>query len=519
MLKYIGDADVKGKVVLLREDLNSDVIDGKVLMSERIKQSASTIKMLQGKGAKVVVIAHQGRKGEKDFVPLEQHAGLLNQFVKIKFIPDITGKHAKRAIRWMRPGRAILLDNIRNLNEEMTPGKNDFSEKLSSWCKIYVNDAFSVSHRAQTSVVTFPSMMESYIGPLMKKELDALGKISLKDCLYILAGAKPEEDLMLLNDQNKTLTCGLFGQLCTVAKGADLGAQNKYLQSNIADFDKNLQNAKDKVKSMKKLLITPSDFAVKTNGARRDVPLKDFPVNDEIFDIGPETQKIYAEEIKNAKAIYMKGPAGYYTDDQFFHGTMALFNAIIANTGAFSVLGGGQLSNAVAKSKIPLEKFGYISLSGGALLEFIAGKKLPGLEALGYYSSSPAVPAAASKPAASSGASSPDSKPQASQSPASAASGPAPSATSPSASSSSAPKPSSSSSQTSSATTASASKPAASAAGSSGDSGTPEKKPAKKSKSKPAKKSSKNKPSKSNKPASKKAGKKSATKKVVKKKR
>ncbi len=382
-MKSILGENLRDKVVLLREDLNSDVINGKVLMSERIKQSAETIRLLKNKKAKVVVIAHQGRPGEKDFTSLEQHARLLNKLLSIKFIPDIIGKRAKAAIKGLKPGEAILLDNIRQLKDETDLTRTEFISKLSEWCDFYVNDAFSVSHRKQASIVGFPKHMKSFAGPLLEKEVNALKKVNLQNCLYILAGAKPEDNLLLLN-KNKVLAAGLFGQMCVVAKGKDLGAQNLYLKKNISEYSKSIRKLKVKLRKMKNLVETPSDFAVKANGRRKEILLKDFPSQYEIYDIGKETQKNFIKEIKKAKSIYMKGPVGYYSDNKFFLGTFAILKEI-SDSQAFSILGGGQLSDAIEKSKIPKDKFGYISLSGGALLQYLAGKKLPGLEALGFY--------------------------------------------------------------------------------------------------------------------------------------
>ncbi|MFZ1970588.1 MAG: phosphoglycerate kinase [Candidatus Nanoarchaeia archaeon] len=382
-MKSILKEDLRDKVVLVREDINSDVINGKVVMSERIKQSADTILLLKNKKAKVVVIGHQGRPGEKDFTSLEQHAKLLNKFVNIKFVPDIIGKKAERAIKELKPGDAILLDNIRKLKDETDFTKKEFVSKLSSWCNIYINDAFSVSHREQASIVSFPKCMKSFAGPLLEKETKALKKINLKNCLYILAGAKPGDNILLLK-KNKVLAAGLFGQMCLVSKGKDLGAQNLYLKKNISDYDKSIKELRIKLKSMKSLVETPLDFAVKVNGKRKEILLEDFPSKYEIYDIGENTQNSFIEEIKKAKSIYMKGPVGYYSDNKFFKGTLAILKAI-SNSDAFSILGGGQLSDAVEKSKIPKNKFGYLSLSGGALLQYLAGKKLPGLEALGFY--------------------------------------------------------------------------------------------------------------------------------------
>lgn len=379
-MKSILNENIRNKIILLREDLNSDVVNGRVLMSERIKESAESIKLLKNKGAKIVIIAHQGRPGEKDFTSLKQHAKFLNRFVKVKFIDDIIGSKADKAIKNLKSGEVLLLDNIRKSKDEFNMSKNPFVTKLSRWCDIYVNDAFSVCHRAQASVVSFPKYMKSFAGPLLEREINALKKINLKNCLYILAGAKPEDNIMLLK-KNKVLTCGLFGQMCVIAKGKNLGAQNSYLKKNISDYDSSLKILKTKLNQMKGLVETPVDFAVKVNGKRKEYPLTEFPVKYEIYDIGEKTQKLYVNEIRKAKSIYMKGPAGFYSDTKFFTGTKALLEAI-SKSKAYSLLGGGQLSDAIAKSKIPKNKFGYISLSGGALLQYLAGEKLPGLVAL-----------------------------------------------------------------------------------------------------------------------------------------
>lgn len=385
-MKLISKTDFSGKTILLRADLNSGFDKGKILMSERIKQSSKTIKFLKKGGAKVVVIAHQSRPGKKDFTSLEQHAKLLNKFVKIKFIPDIIGKKAQSAIKNLKDGEAILLDNIRGLKEEFEEGKTDYIEKLSSWCDIYVNDAFSVCHRKQASITSFPryfGLRKSYAGPILEEEVDALKKINLGKCLYILAGAKPADNILLLN-KHKVLSGGLFGQMCLQAKGQDFGAQSKYLRESISDYEDSIKNLKKKEKSMGKLLEMPIDFGVKANGKRKDLDLEQFPSKYEIFDIGPKTQKKYIEEIKKAKVIYMKGPVGYYMNEKFLDGTKAILKAISKSKG-FSLLGGGDLNDAIDKSGISKKKFNHISLSGGALLHFVAGEKLPGLKALGFY--------------------------------------------------------------------------------------------------------------------------------------
>ncbi|MFA5060950.1 MAG: phosphoglycerate kinase [Candidatus Pacearchaeota archaeon] len=376
-MKTLSDFNFKNKTVILRSDLNSDVIKGKIIPSERIKESAETIKELKNKGAKVIVIAHQGSPGKEDFISLKQHSKILKKYTKIKFVKDIIGKKAISKIKNLKPGKAILLENIRFEKEEFkTDKKNYLIGKLSSLADFYVNDAFSVCHREQASIVLFPKYLESCAGRLLEKEVNALKKLKIKNCLYILAGAKPSDNLKLMKEK-KILACGLFGQMCLIAKGKKLGAQEVYLRNIIKDFGKIIGILKNKQKNV----MTPIDFAVKFKGKRKEIGLEDFPVNFEIFDIGEKTINIFVKEIKKAKAIYMKGPAGDCSNKNFRKGTFKILKAISESKG-FSVIGGGHLSDAIEKSKIDKNKFNHVSLSGGALLNYIAGEKLPGLEAL-----------------------------------------------------------------------------------------------------------------------------------------
>ena len=396
--KTISDFNFKGKRVLLRADLNSEISDGKVVLSDRITESAKTIRELQKKGAKIVVLAHQSRPGNKDFISLKQHAKLLNKFIKIKFVPDILGKKSIEAISNLKNSDAILLENIRFLKEEFSPSENNKMVKtLAPLFDIYINDAFSVSHRAQTSVISFPKILPSGIGRVMRREITALNKIlKMKNCLYILGGAKPEVNISLLKKSSRSIVCGLFGQLCLISQGYNLGKQNEILKK----YFKYLPT----LKKLSSHAITPIDFAVKINRKRKEIPIEQFPQPHEIFDIGEKTIQLFVGKIKKSKFILMKGTAGFCEEKQFYKGTFSLLKAI-ASSKAFSVIGGGHLTSALKKSGICQEsykrflstqrtktkkrkfsesknKFSYVSLSGGAMEEYLAGKKLPGLEVL-----------------------------------------------------------------------------------------------------------------------------------------
>lgn len=377
--------DFKDKFVLVRTDINSDIKEGtkEVLMSERIKEASITIKELLKKKAKVIVIAHQGNPGKNDFLDLKQHSVFLNKFVKIDFIDDVIGEKAINAIKALKSGKAILLDNIRNLAEELDIKikPNRLVDILSPNFEFYVNDAFSVCHREHSSIVLLPKAIKnSCAGRVLEREVKALEKISIKECLYILGGAKPEENIKLLTGK-KVLACGLFAQLCMVASGKDLGFQNEYLKKATlvkGDYKEFLNKLKSKLKNTE----LPIDFAVEENGKRVEYDLEKFPLPYEIQDIGTKTRKKYVELIKNAPAIYMKGPAGNTSKQEYQIGTFEILKAA-ANSKGFTLVGGGHLSEAIAQSKISPKKFGHISLSGGALLTYVAGEKLVGLEAMG----------------------------------------------------------------------------------------------------------------------------------------
>lgn len=372
-MKTISSLNLKNKKVLLRVDLNSYVTKKKVHLGERLIAHCKTIKLLQKKKAITVILAHQGRPGQPDFASLKQHSKLLNKYVKVKFINSVIDKKAINKIKSLKPGETLLLENVRTLKDEFNPStKNELIKKLAPLFNLYINDAFSISHRSQTSIVSFPKVLPHYPGPILIKELNALKKIKLKNTLFILAGAKPEENIHLMGKRN-IITAGLFGQICMIAKGFNFGAQNRFLRNKL----KILPQLKKKLRNQK----TPIDFAIKVNERRKELKLKDFPSNYIIYDIGEETINQYVNEIKKAKAIFMKGTAGDCAEKQFCKGTKAILKAI-EKSKAFSLIGGGELSEATRKLKINIKKINYVSLSGGALIEYIAGKKLPGLEVL-----------------------------------------------------------------------------------------------------------------------------------------
>ena len=329
------------------------------------------------KKASVVILAHQGSPGKENFISLKQHARILNKYVKVKFVNDIIGKKAQEEISKLKPGKAILLENTRFLKEEFLPSiKNKFVKTfLDLGFDYYINDAFSVSHRNHTSIASFPRVLPHYAGPVLYNELNNIKKLKskMKNCLFILGGKK-SEDLIPLLKNKRVLTGGEFSLLSLISESHNLGKENKILKK---DF-----KLLSKIKKYSKNLKNPVDLAISVKGKRKELELKDFPQNYPVYDIGNKTIELYKKEIKKAKVILLKGSPGFYQKKGFEKGTKEILIAI-SKSKAFSVLAGGQTSDALKKFGINKKKFDYVSLSGGALVKYLARGKLVGLEVLG----------------------------------------------------------------------------------------------------------------------------------------
>ena len=393
------DFDFKGKTVLVRVDFNSpvDPQTKKVLDDTRIRAHAeTTIKELIEKGAKVVVLAHQGRPGEPDFIPLQQHAEILGRILgkPVKYVDDVFGEKAQKAIRELKEGEVLVLENVRTYADERkkgTPeehGKTEFVQKLAPLADIFVNDAFAAAHRAHVSIVGFTAVLPSAAGRIMERELKALGKVlhaPEKPCVYILGGAKADDALRISqyvlknNIADHILTGGIAGHLFLAAKGVDLGKPNmellekKELMGLVPGIRELMNRYPGKIE-------VPVDIAVEVEGKRKEISVEELPTDYPIYDIGTQTVQKYAGIISNAKSIVISGPLGVFENREFLAGTKGVFEAIAASK-AFSLVGGGHTVAAVEGLGLA-DKMGYISTAGGALIEFLMGEELPGVVAL-----------------------------------------------------------------------------------------------------------------------------------------
>lgn len=388
-MKSVYDLNLRGKVVLKRVDLNSPVSDGKVLPNHRIREHAKSVRELSDMGAKIVLLSHQGSPGDEDFITLKQHALLLAEEVErpVKFVPDVCGEEAKKAIKELKNGEILLLENVRFEEDEMK--KESVSEakivkELSPLADYFILDALSVSHRKQASVVGFEKKIPVLAGRTLMKEIEALNKVTgREEVVFIMGGSKVEDSLKIIKKQlgrkNKFLLGGAMANLFLHADGNDIGASMDYLITN--DFLKHANEVKEILAKHRKQIILPVDVGVRDrSGKRKDVRVGE-KINGEILDIGSETSKKYSEIIKRAKNVVMNGPMGVYEMPDFSEGTREVLKAI-SESKAFSLIGGGHTISALEALGIDKKRIGYISLSGKAFLRYLSGEELVGVEML-----------------------------------------------------------------------------------------------------------------------------------------
>jgi phosphoglycerate kinase len=395
----LDNVKVKDKVVLVRVDFNSaiDPKTQKILEDARIRAHAeTTIKELSDKGAKVVILAHQGRRGDPDFIPLKQHAEILGKILKkpVKYVDDLFGERAKTAIKNLKSGEILVLENVRTFAGETKDGlpeehaKTELVKNLAPLADLFVNDAFAAAHRAHVSMVGFTAVLPSAAGRIMERELKSLSKVlenPEKPCIFILGGAKADDSLEIskyvLDKEiaNNVLTGGVVGQVFLAAKGVDLGKPNmdflkkKELMTFLPGIKELLRKYPDRIR-------TPQDLAVEVHGKRKEISINELPTEYSTYDIGTKTVEDYAKIIRSSKSIVISGPMGVYENKEFSFGTKRILEEI-ANSKAFSLAGGGHTISAIEEFGLS-KKISYISTAGGALIEFLMGKKLPGVVAL-----------------------------------------------------------------------------------------------------------------------------------------
>ena len=387
----IKDIDVNGKKVLLRCDFNVPLDENlNITDKTRIIAALPTIKYLLDHNAKLILCSHLGRpKGEvkKEFSLAPVAKELSNQLGKeVKLAEDIVGPSAKELTSNMKEGDVVLLENVRfDAREE----KNDdeFSKELASLAEVYVNDAFGTCHRAHSSTAGVAKFLPSACGFLIEKELKALGDAlnnPIRPFVAILGGKKVSDKIGVIDsllEKVDTLLIG-GGMAYTFYKAQGYGVGNSVCELDKLDLATSLME-KAKAKGVKMLL--PLDNKIgkefKPDTESKVVKYSEIPDGWEGFDIGPETIKLYTEELQKAKTVLWNGPVGLFEFDQFAVGTNAIAKCLAELKDCTTIIGGGDSAAAVTKAGLA-DKMSHISTGGGASLEFIEGKKLPGIECI-----------------------------------------------------------------------------------------------------------------------------------------
>ena len=393
----IDDFDIGDATILVRVDLNSPMDpDGNILDDMRIRSHLVTLKDLEN--AKVVLLAHQSRPGKNDFTTMRAHALRMSAYLgrEVKYVDDIFGSHARSSISSMKKGDVILLENVRFYSEEMLKrtasehAETHMVQQLSPLFDIFLNDAFAVSHRAQLSILGFTETLPSGAGRVMEKEIISLDK-GVKEggspCIFVLGGAKVDDSLKVaenvLSNSNadRVLLTGIVGNVMLAASGVDIGKINMDFIESQGYLDL-IEQGKGLIEKYDGKIGLPVDVALNDNGTRIEVPVNELSKNDlPVNDIGLETIVAFTKEIKNAKTVVLNGPAGVSEIDEFALGTHEIIRS--AAKSEFSIIGGGHISAEVINMGLE-NQFSHLSTGGGACIDYLAGEKLPGIEALKY---------------------------------------------------------------------------------------------------------------------------------------
>ena len=368
----LSKAELQGKYVLVRAGLDVPLDEhGDVADMFRVKRAAETLQFLSAQGAKVIVLSHIGRDREETNEPV---ARALKTYVPVVYIPDLLGVAAHQACAHMQDGDILLLENLRRDARE---SENDpaFAAELAALGEIYVNDAFSVSHRAHASLVGIPKLLPHFAGMLMCAEIRELdhARAPAHPSFAILGGAKFETKAplikQLLETYDHVFVTGALANDVFKAKGLPIGRSlisRELPGTDVLSHDH---------------FLSPVDVVVeKPDAQARTTQPELVESDDKIVDIGPESVRLIAPYLEKAQFILWNGPTGLY-EAGYMHWTHAIAE-IIANSSAKKVIGGGDTIAALQESGTPMEKLGFLSTGGGAMLEYLLNGTLPGVEAL-----------------------------------------------------------------------------------------------------------------------------------------
>lgn len=387
----LGDFDLKGKTVLLRVDMNCpiDSATGEITGSKRIEEATETIKALSE--SKVVVVSHQGRVGNSDYIGMEPHAKILEKLLgkKITYVEDVIGSFARSEIKKMKNGDIILLDNLRfcaEENYEFSPkdaAETIMVKRLGNLFDLCVLDSFPSAHRSHPSLVGFSHIMPACAGKIVEREVRKLEEIltvAKAPHVIVLGGSKVADRLeaikMLIKRgrADQILLTGLIGNVFMRAQ-----ARIKY-PLGIKGEEEAVAKAHALMGEYPDVFFTPVDVAIDNDGQRVELDVRQLNKGDQILDLGQKTIEHYSKIIASAGTVFISGPPGFFEKEDFSYGTKEMLKAV-ANSMATTIVSGGHLTSALKKYGLA-EKITHISTAGGALVLYLTGETLPMIQSL-----------------------------------------------------------------------------------------------------------------------------------------
>ncbi|MDO5399584.1 MAG: phosphoglycerate kinase [Eubacteriales bacterium] len=404
-IRTLDEAELAGKTVLCRVDINQPVdrASESLRSINRIRACVPTVRELSDRGARVVLLAHQGSDIEyQNYYTTRPHRAVLEQLLErpVQWIDDVCGPAAREKIRGLKDGEILLLDNVRFLAEEQTlfemklrltheqQAKTLLVEKLAPLADLYVCDAFAAAHRDQPSLCGFEQVLPSYMGRLFQKEyctVSRLMEMPDRPCLFVLGGAKVSDAFGMLpvvlskGIADRVVTGGLVGNIFLAALGRDIGSGSRSFleRSNNSQY---LEAAKALYERYGDKILLPRDLAWVEDGCRKEAHLGEIPGDITSTDIGSATAEAYRREILRAKTVFVNGPMGVFEQESSAAGTKTVWQAL-ADTEGFTVLGGGDSITATESYGLT-QRMGYLCTGGGALIRFLSGEELPVVRAL-----------------------------------------------------------------------------------------------------------------------------------------
>ncbi len=404
-IRTMDEFDLEGRTVICRVDINQPVDrrTGTLRGTQRIEACVPTLRELIDRRARLVVLAHQGSDIEyQNYFTTAPHAKVLSELLgrEVRFIDDVCGPAARAAIRALEPGEALLLDNVRFCAEEQTlfekhlrltheqQAETEVVKKLAPLADLYVCDAFAAAHRDQPSLCGFEQVLPSAMGRLFEREFRVVSELMerpRRPAVFVLGGAKVADAFQMLGAvlgggaADTVLTGGLVANILLAAKGEAIGrGSREFIEKS--GYGAYIEDAKPLIAQYGGRILLPESLAYLEGGARREAALSDLPEDALALDIGKGAAQGYARVIRDAQTVFANGPMGVFERSETEAGTRIVWEAL-GNTGAFTVIGGGDSVTAARKFGVA-EKLDYVCTGGGALIRFLTGEELPVVRAL-----------------------------------------------------------------------------------------------------------------------------------------